>query len=369
MNPRRFLLAITIAAALARCSSTMPGDVTSNHQPFDYASHDCQASLQAPKADEVDVRYLGSGGAYVAWRGDAILLGPFFSNPPLLANLFGRMRHDRPRIAAHLRDVAPASVRAIVTGHSHYDHFGDVPVVARDCAPSAEIFTNADGVAMLHGDPALYARARPVTAGKAFEVHAADGRVVMRIHPIASEHAPQVCRSHRWPCHISNCHLQSAWNGTFEDEKLRDFCGGDAFAYVIDLLDGDAVRFRLYYNDAAPDHGLGVPAMSDGIPFDVAILCIASYHLVDGYPELVLAGTHPRYVVISHYEDFFSKSEGRWRFVPLLSGAGAKRFVTRMLATHAIANDLASSKNVCGATGDGWSMPVPGEQLLFTARR
>ena len=368
MSARRVVLALLAAAALARCSSTMPGDVTSDGRPFDYSSHACRATLQQPARDDVDVRYLGSGGASVGWRGNAILLGPFFSNPPLLANLFGRMRHDRARIAAHLRDVPPASVRAIVTGHSHYDHFGDVPVVAHDHAPNAEIYTNADGVAMLSGDPALHARAHAVAAGQPFDVHDADGRVVMRIHPIASEHAPQICRSHRWPCHVSNCHLQSPWSGTFEEEKLRDFCGGDAFAYVVDLLDGDTVHFRLYYNDAAPDSGLGVPAMSDGIPFDVAILCIASYHLVRGYPELVLAGTHPRHVVISHYEDFFTKSEDRWRFVPLLGGAGAKRFVTRMMATHSIADDLPSRKPVCGAAGAGWSMPIPGEQLLFAAR-
>jgi AcrR family transcriptional regulator len=37
----------------------------------------------------------------------------------------------------HLRDVPPAGVRAILTGHSHYDHFGDVPVVAARASAAA----------------------------------------------------------------------------------------------------------------------------------------------------------------------------------------------------------------------------------------
>lgn len=105
------------------------------------------------------------------------------------------------------------------------------------------------------------------------------------------------------------------------------------------------------------------------VPYDVAILCIASYDFVHGYPEAVLRGVRPRHVLLAHYEDFFSKSEERWHFVPLLSGKKAARFITRMLATHAIAGGLAAetTKPVCGAAGDGWTMPVPGEQVLFRA--
>src|SRR5437870_6655535 len=110
---RRVVLLLPLfAAALSRCGSTMPGAVTSDGRPFDYARPPCTSSLVAAAGEQVDVRYLGSGGVYVGWRGDAILLGPFFSNPRLVASLFGNLRHDRARIARHLRDVLPASVRA-----------------------------------------------------------------------------------------------------------------------------------------------------------------------------------------------------------------------------------------------------------------
>src|SRR5207253_7094115 len=129
---------------------------------------------------------------------------------------------------------------------------------------------------MLAAYASLRSRAHAVRAGTPIEVTGAGGAAVMRIYPIASDHAPQVCRSHRWPCHISNCSADAPWTRTFEEQKLRDFCGGETFAYVIDLLDGAAVKFRIYYNDASPDAPRGVPTMSDGVPFDVAILCVAS---------------------------------------------------------------------------------------------
>ena len=340
----------------------MPGVVTSDHRPFDYAHPPCRASLHDAQANEVDIRYTGSGGIYLGWRGNVVLLGPFFTNPPLLANLFGNFHHDRARIARHL---PPGNVRAVMTGHSHYDHFGDVPVVA---TPDIPIYTNTTGVNMLAPYPTL--RAHAVQADTPFPIVDANGAAVMRVRPIKSDHAPQICRSRRWPCDISRCELTTPWTSDFESHKLRDFCGGQTFAYVIDLLDAHgAVAFRIYYNDTSPESPLGVPA-PDGIPFDVAILCVASYDHVHGYPETLLRAIRPRHVLLTHYEDFFSKAEGHWRFVGLFTERKAQRFVERLVGTGAVTGGLAPVEPVCGAKGTGWTMPVPGEQARFvTASR
>jgi len=345
----------------------MPGDVTTDHRPFDYAHPPCTASLRPAQPDEVDLRYLGAGGIFLGWRGTAVLFGPFFSNPSLLANLFGNYHHDRERIAAHLRGVPLASVRAIVTGHSHYDHLGDVPVVAA-MAPEAGIYVNSTGTAMLGAYSSLQQRLHAVRPEEPFTIADAGGAAAIRIRPVASDHAPQLCRSRRWPCNISACRVEQPWTSDFENQAPRDFCGGDTFAYVVDFLDGDGrVAFRLYYNDSAPEAPRGVPA-GDGVPYDVAILTVASYFHVHGYPEAVLAGVRPRYALLTHYEDFFSKSEGRWRFVALLSAKKAKRFVERAVSSGTISGELAPEPPVCGAAGAGWTMPVPGEQMRFHAR-
>lgn len=359
-------LLLLLSAAAIRCGSTMPGEVTADHRPFDYAHPPCTRSLQPAQANEADIRYLGSGGVFISWRGSAILLGPFFTNTPFLANIFGRFHHDRARIAEHLRGVPLPDVRAILTGHSHYDHFGDVPVVAA-AAPGAAIYANASGVAKLAAYPELRERAHAVAAEVPITIADAGGAAVMRIRPVASDHAPQLCRSRRLPCNFYNCPGLDPWTSGFESHTVRDFCGGDPFAYVIDLLDArGAPAFRIYYNDAAPEAPLGIPA-ADGVPYDVAILCVASYDHVDGYPEALLRAIRPRHVLLTHYEDFFSKSEGQWHFVGLFTDAKAKRFVERMAATGAIQGGLTPVQPVCGATGTGWTMPVPREQARFAA--
>jgi L-ascorbate metabolism protein UlaG (beta-lactamase superfamily) len=345
-----------VSVAALRCSATISEEITADDKPFNYRKPPCSGSIQSPQADEVDVRYLGTGGVYVGWRGTGVLFGPFFSNPPLTSNLIGKYRHDRTRIEAHLEKVPLDTIRAIVTGHSHYDHFGDVPVVA-GMACAAGIHVNAAGVAMLRGYPSLQKRVREVHEGDSFMVARA-----MRIRPVASDHAPQLCGLRRWPCELYVCE-QPLWTTDFEQHSPRDFCRGNTFAYVIELLDADGrCVFRLYYNDSAPDAPLGIPAPEK---YDLAILTIASFLHVRGYPEQLIAAIQPRHVLLTHYENFFSKNEGQWRFVTLLTPGRVRTFIDRM---KLVGGDLQPEKPVCGAAGAGWTMPVPGEQARFRVK-
>lgn len=343
---------------LGHCRS---GSAISDGVSFDFEHPSCQSTVTVPPAGAVDVRFLGAGGVYVGWGSDAILAGPFFSNPPLSRQL-GNMHHDRARIAQHLQTVPVGKVRAIITGHSHYDHLGDVPVVAGEYATGAAIYGNQTGVNMLEPYAALKARTHVIRANDVVDV---SDRI--RIRAVASDHAPQICRSRRWPCDISNCSLDHPWTTPFESHPLRDFCGGETLAYVIDLIENDAVRYRIYYNDSSPEAPMGIPAMSDGISFDLAILCIASYDKVDGYPESLLQAIQPAHVIIIHWEDFFARSEGHWRFVPELTDAKVRRFVERMRSANAGHAFHPPTNHVCGASAPDFTMPVVGEQMLFQA--
>jgi hypothetical protein len=142
--------------------------------------------------------------------------------------------------------------------------------------------------------------------------------------------------------------------------RLRDLRNGQTYAYEIDLMNGSEVAHRIYYNDAAAAEQPGVP---DG-PFDLAIICMASYDFVRGYPESLLARLRPHHVLISHYEDFFVKQKtNSWSFAPLLTDRKANRFIERM---KDLVNDpRPPTNNVCGVKTDRWSMPVPGETLVF----
>jgi hypothetical protein len=94
---------------------------------------------------------------------------------------------------------------------------------------------------------------------------------------------------------------------------------------VIDLLgtsDKD-VRYRIYYNDSASSPGKGIPQLDDDHPFDLAILCMASFHFVKDYPEGLLCALKPR-----HLRRLLHEAER-----PLELRAAAHRLVQRRSAS------------------------------------
>jgi hypothetical protein len=360
------LLSVSVFAAI-REGSVIPGDLTGDGKAFDFKNPPCQAAVTTPTSGAVDVRYTGSGGVYIGWQGNAILLGPFFSNPGLIAAQFRNLHHDTDRIQQHMQALTGAPIRAILTGHSHYDHIGDVPIVARQYAPQAKIYTNSTGTRMLAAYSDLRGRLATIDEKTPISITDAAGKEVMRIRAVVSDHAPQLCSCRHWPCDYADCEIDKDWTTPFEQHKLREFCGGQAYAFVIDLMNGKNIVYRIYYNDAAPAAPLGIP--DDGLsaehPYDLAILCMASYDFAKQYPAKLLEAIKPRHVVLSHYEDFFSKSEGRWRFVPLLTDAKAARFLRELRDKHLVTNPLPPANKVCGPATSEWTMPVPAEQMLF----
>jgi hypothetical protein len=189
----------------------------------------------------------------------------------------------------------------------------------------------------------------------------------LRFMPIVSAHAPQLCRLNRWPCTYATGEVEEKWTTEWEQHHYRDLRGGATFALVIDLLhENDTVRYRIYYNDAAAAPPSGIPP--DVLtPVDLAVVCMASYDFVDGYPEALLRALQPRHVLASHFDDFFAPQDGAWTFVPLLSDRKANEFLRRVrdALKDAATPPRPPSTPVCGPMTERWSMPVPGWAMYF----
>jgi L-ascorbate metabolism protein UlaG (beta-lactamase superfamily) len=347
---RSAAVALSLLLLSACAGSVIRKELAGRPHDFDFRQPGC-----TPETVQSDftVRYLGSGGVYINWKNDGLLIGPYFSHSGgVVAAQFGHVHFDDERIARGMKDVV--NVRAIVFGHSHFDHLGDLPHVAK-LVNGVPIYTNDSGVRLLGGYPEIQSRAISVEGQPAFDVPNA----AIRITPLKWDHAPQLCRLHHWPCTyaMGEADVQSRpWEGL----HLRDLRSGNTYAYVIELLDGDRVVHRIYYNDAAAEK---IDAVPDG-PYDLAILCMASYDFVRGYPELLLQRLKPHHVLVSHYEDFFVKQRtNAWMFAPLLTNAKANRFIARM---NGLVNEPRPPLNaICGVKTDRWSMPVPGQTLVF----
>ncbi len=340
-----FLAALAVVL-LAGCGHVAGG--------FDFANPGC-APYRDTGVDRVEVHYLGSGGVAIRWRGDAILLGPSFSNPGILRAGFLRGKPDLPRIERALTNCGTGDVRAIFAGHSHYDHIGDLPVVCDTFVPDVPVFVNATGANILHGERALAGRLHVLAEGNVIPVGTS-----MRLHPIASGHAPQLCKWDIALCRYGGGEVAEAWTTPIAERRLRSMRGGEVFAFAIELLgERGETRYRIYYNDSAADSPLG---LTEG-PFDLAILTIAQWNWVRDYPHALLTALRPRHVLISHWDNFFRRDADRWSFVPWLTDASAARFLE--IVNQNAGSDAPPVNAVCGARTAQWTMPVPGSSLLF----
>lgn len=334
---------------LAGCGHTIGG--------FDFAAPRCKA-FHDIDPEKVEVRTLGSGGLYVRWRGEALLVGPQFSNPGIVRAAFGKSQFDRARIARALAPLDLAAVRGIVIGHAHYDHIGDLPIVARSpYATRGRIYVNASGEKLLNAYSDLQARTTIIRAGDVFDVSPS-----FRVRVIESSHAPQVCPGNFWPCVYARGEVPDAWTTEWSRHPLYTFRGGQTFAFDIEVRDAGGTRFRIYYNDSSS--GATFVKMDS---FDLAVLTMAQWRWARGnYPTDLLETLQPGHVLVSHWDNFFSKGEEKFRFVGNLSDKSAAKFLS--IVDQHTGDSGAPTNDVCGVTTPRYTVAVPGSSLLFKPR-
>lgn len=342
---------------------------------FDFAAPTCtpEPRPQAVGSDHVDLRYLGTSGFYLEWQGAALLAGPFFSRPGLAWVLLGRLRQRPEAVAAGLEDLPLERVAAVLVGHAHYDHLEDVPLVVRDHVPRARVYANSSARRLLFAYSEVYRRTIDVErrVGRWLRLVDTEGRSLpMRLMPLATTHAPQV-DSIRYAAGEVPAPLEVPWRH-LRHGRLRQ---GQPLAFILDLLDPqdpEVVRFRLYYQDAASDEGTGLPPASvlgDGHGVDLAVLCMPSHNLAEGFPEYLLRALAPRHVLATHYDDFFRSLDKPLRFAPLLTDRRAADFLRQVAAAPLPPRGFQPPEDrVCGPSTEVYSMPLPGSWLRFVAR-
>ncbi len=163
--------------------------------------------------------------------------------------------------------------------------------------------------------------------------------------------------------------MDEAWD-CMDGRKLNKMKQGRPFAFLIDLLDADGeVAFRIHYVDAPSEAPLGLPPaeiVADH-PVDLAMLCMPTWWLAPGYPGSFVEGTRARHVLVTHYEDFFRSQEKPTRFVARLTNKRANGFMEELSLAMGDGDErrIAPSSEMCGPSGEAWTMPLPGEWMVF----
>ena len=303
------ILLLAGEAALAGCAA------------FSVPLASCPSVPQPPLAagHVVSVRYLGVGGFLFRHGDDVILTAPLYSNPSLVEVAAGHSIRADAGLIDRLLPVEASEAKAILVGHSHYDHLLDVPHVAAARATRATVYGSETTVRLLASRPELgvgSAAPRVVALDGLAGDDSVPGRWVtlspgLRFMALRSEHSPQLTLKlfgAPMPVHL--------WRGTQDAPLLdalprsaADWPEGSAFSYVIDFTDpSGAPVFRVYYQDSGTNEPVGYPPRSllAEKSVDLAILCVGGdFSRLRRHPEGIVERTRPRFILLSHWEDFF----------------------------------------------------------------
>lgn len=371
-------LALALTLLLSGCALTIRGQkvppLATVANPKDFV---------VPKGVAV-LHYYGAGGWGIEWGDTYLLTAPYFTDHGL-ATLAASRVSPAVRVTPNEQLVKEgffgtpvAKTAAVLIGHGHLDHTGDVPAFFGDGRITTRPVLIADRstVNLLAPLADRFSCIAPIDYGESTDPTLCPVPHV-RITPIHHSHAP----------HVRLAGLDvAAYDGFIKEPRktlpaaAEDYKIGNTWAYLIDLLDDSGkVVFRIHYVDAAgsPPHGIVPEALLAERPVDVHIACVASWELADGYPEGVLRHHDVGYVLAAHWEDFFNTHhEPLMPLRTVVTEEGLERFLDVVEQAHPLPTGVAplnksdkdcEAPNVCGPRGTVWAMPVPGETYQFLA--
>jgi hypothetical protein len=283
---------------------------------------------EGSSVNNVQIQYLGCGGLYIRYAGQAIMIDPFFSHQRFMTigrslMLGGRIR-SKPRHIEWARKrmydslgISEENLRnetkAIFAAHGHYDHLMDVPYVHRYWLQGqAHVYANESSVntcaAVIARDKLRSAeqlaaiREQP---GKSVDLRGAYGSVI-KVYPLLASHNP----------HMRNIKLFSGsvmtpparFNDPRAKTRVNDWLEGRTLSFLIDIEQNDSVVFRIFVQSSSCEFPDGLPPQSllSARAVDLAILGVASYQFSESsYPCQYLDRLQPRHLMFIHWEDFF----------------------------------------------------------------
>lgn len=225
----------------------------------------------------IRVTWTGAAGLRFETERELILIDPYYTRVGIFRTLFKPIAPDPAALAAALPD--PATVSAIVVGHTHSDHAMDVPWIAARTPGPVVGSPSLDTLMSLSGQPG---RTRVCTGGETVGltesasvtmIRSAHGLVTMGKAPFAGEIRPSMTLP----------------------MKASGYRVGTVFAPKLELA---GVRF-LHVGSANFEE-----ETIQGHTCDVLFLCVPGWKRRKGYPQRLIETTRPATVVLFHFDNF-----------------------------------------------------------------
>jgi len=255
----------------------------------------------------VNIRWLGTAGMELGHNGRVILLDPYLSRPGTWDILFMPLMPRKDIIEWYLGSIE-GKVRAVIVGHTHFDHALDIPEIAHrlDCPILGGI--SLDALLDISGLPGRTTLCRaqekiPLGDGSALTmIPSRHGLILSRLLLLEGN----IDRSLRPPLRANQYRL------------------GDMFAIKITI---GGVVFLHVGSAGFLDKEL------EGHRCDVLLLCVAGWKSSAGYPDRVIEIVQPSCVVPIHFDNF-SKPLLPGRECPVMKFADLEGFTRHVRISH-----------------------------------
>lgn len=260
---------------------------------------------EAESQEQLTIEFLGTACIHARLGNTALLTDPFVSNPNLKTVLFGKTVTDTNYIVSLLPNLS--MVKAVVVGHSHYDHLLDLPYIAtKHLNSAANIYASNTAFNLLHSvslpQPQIAVNKNMATHKKTGNWLYTDDKSI-RILPIYAEHAP-----HFLGITVANNTLDTPLKKV--PTSAAKWQAGTTLCYLIDFLvqniDSIKIKKRIYFQSSTAEPPLGFypEHLNDEHSVDVAIIAIVSD--IDKIAS-TLRFINPKTAYFIHWEDFLKK--------------------------------------------------------------
>jgi hypothetical protein len=248
--------------------------------------------------ETLQITWLGTGCFLIELDDGAILTDPFVSHQGFAYSVFeGELKPDMKKV--HNTFGSLPAPQAMFIAHAHWDHMLDVaPALSLKGWEKSLVYGSrtVSNILTGYGDDFECNWQEVKTDEDWIEIPSRNSKTKTKLEYMAFEakHAPQALGVLLYSGKVETPR-------TTPPTRASHFQMGRPYAFLFRLT-RCGKQFTVFVMTSASDWDFGAPPISE-MPVDVAILCVPGK--ADKYPQEFIKRLQARYVVLSHFDDFF----------------------------------------------------------------